>query len=237
VAFLGVGQGFGADLGSAGGDDGKVRQRFQPDLAHCLPEEEQAPEALLQVALEEAGAGAEADVLRDQPEMGDPGGVEVALRKVGEKGIIALAPVFGGKGIGVVRGPGEGVSGVDGDHPVARRAQALDGGAGKTRLIGEDQPGEGRPEFGFHVHRAIGGHDAPADLVAEVADGLVPFRGHVGFGHELRLAGFDKVATALEGVGRQGDAPALRFAPELGQVGLRPAGPEAAKGGDEMAVV
>ena len=69
---------------------------------------------------------------RHQPEMRDAGGGQFPLGKVGEKGVIALAPVFGGKGVGVVRGAGESVAGVDGDDLVTGAAQPLDGGAGEA---------------------------------------------------------------------------------------------------------
>ena len=232
-----VGQRLFADLRRAGGEDGQMRQGLQPRFAEGLTEEEEAPEPLFHVAVEEAGTGAEGFGIGDQPGMGDAVGRQPALHQIGQKRVIAFAAMFRGEGVGFLARPGEGIACMDCDDTVACGAQALHGGAGEARLIGEDQPSEGRAEFGFHIDDAIGRGRAPCEAIAEIGHGAVAGGQRFGILHRGGQARFDEIARALEGIGGQRHAVTAGLAPELRPVRRRAAGPEAAQRGDEVAVV
>ena len=198
---------------------------FKP-MSPMACQEEQAPEPLFEVALEEAGAGAEGFRFRDQPEMRDAGGGQFPLGEVGEKGVIALAPVFGGKGVGVVRGAGESVAGVDGDDAVIGGAEALDGGAGEAGFVGEDEPGEGFPEFGFHIDRAIGASHASRSCSRSRSQSRRVGSGQLG--DDGGCPAFDEIGCA--GTGRSAGGRGALARPKAGSGRVPPRRPRGGRG-------
>ena len=98
-----VGQRLAAHLRRAGGDDGQVDRAGQAFLGHRLGQEQQAVEALFQVAVEEAGAGAEAFAAPSPARNARCGSGGVPLRhQIADQRVIAFAAAFGGEHIAVL---------------------------------------------------------------------------------------------------------------------------------------
>ena len=205
-------------------------------LDQRLAEAEQAVEALIDMAVEGAAAGAEGLLLTGEPEMPDAVGHAPGLLQRRDQRVIADAPLFGGQREAVVAKCCEPVARAHRDHRMPRRAQPVDHRGGDGFTILEDQPGQRVAVLQHRLHIGhIGEARAPVGQIAPV--------GHVGMArHRDRRRGhvaarFDEIGGALEAVGRQHHAVAAGLAPDLAPVGLDPAGPEPADHADEIEVV
>ncbi len=84
-----------------------MQRRRQILFADGLRQEQQAEEALFQIAVEKARSGAKAFLGGGQPAMQDAAGGQIALYQIVDQRVIAFAAAFGRDDIGPLSGPGE----------------------------------------------------------------------------------------------------------------------------------
>ena len=192
-----------------------MRERLQPGLAHRLTEEEQAPETLFKVPVEETGSGTERLGIGDQPEMRDPVRHKFAHRQIGQQRIIAFSPMLGRQGIGAFAGAGKRVACMNRDDTMPRRPEPLHSPARQTRVIGKDKPCERGAKIGFHVHKAVGRSRAPGKAIAEIGHAGMARGQHIGHFDRGLLAGFHEIARTLERIGGQRHPTAAGIPPDL----------------------
>ena len=181
-----------------------------------LREEQQAVEALLLDAVEKTGPGAMAFALRHQPEMRDPCRQETTNTQIGQKQIIALATALWWQDIGTAVQPGKSVSRHHLHHVVARVAQSGGETPRHSGFISKKQPdlagGISKPldHIDFDLRRTWSPNRGPTPILDFICSGQMPRCPYI-----LCLTWFDKVAAALERVGRQNHTLAVRLAPDL----------------------
>ena len=219
--LLGIAHPLLRDLRCTGGEDAQMQRRVSFGLGQGLRKPCKAPEALFDIAIKSAGAGAWGDLIISQPEMRNPVGHQPLGLECGEQLIIARAPLFGGQSKVITGDAGEGISRRDLHHAVPLCPQ-LRGGIGPQPChIGKDEPVQraGQAHVRFGISRL------PMRQRPPFADVIQPLQRLLS-GAGCGLARLDEVTRALELIARQQDAVAPCLAPDLRPVGLDPAGPE-----------
>ena len=224
----------GADRLVGQHDDAQpVRQLL---AAERLREEEQAEEAVLLAAVEEARSRAEAAVGRQQPRVHDAAHLFAVRGEVGEQRVVALAAHLRGERVLVVRDAAEGVAEVYFDHVDFALAQARDDASADARAVDEYDPRAARDRrLGGVFVIAAGPARQPLPL-CDVVDALARRR-CVGRGTFALRVGFDPVALVAEGVRRQRQPrPVARH--DVRERQLDASGPQACeRAGEVVAIV
>ena len=236
--LFGVRQRLVAHLDRARAQHGDLHRLGQVFFGHGLRQEQQAEKTLLNVAVKETAAGAEAFFSRHQPGMHHRLGRVAGRHELAHQLVVALAPAFRGQQEIVLTHTGEHVAGADHAHPMTRITQPRDQCLGQPRFVGEHQPvpGLGAGQLCGDVNLAVGRACSPARLVAPA--------GHVIAAKQPGLRGrcrchtrFNEIGFALKGVGGQGHTLAAGIAPDRLPVHLHAVGPETPKGGEKPDIV
>ena len=236
--LFGIGQPLVAQPRRARGKGGDVQRSGQVHLSQRLRQPGQAKEAVFHVAVMKAGAGAEPLILGHQPEMADPVRQPLLLGQIAQQQVIAHPPLFGRERIAAIVKARITVARADAGDMMASTLKSLRGGLGQPGFVHEEQPvaRRGLGQLGRGVDVAIGQTRAPDRAPAPLAQ-IVAARGQGARRLGLPGAGLDEIAAALKGIGRQGQAVAKRLAPDLGPIGLDPAGPEPTDHAQEIGII
>ena len=229
------------DLGRAGGEGGDMERRAGAFGGPGLHQEQQAEEALFEIAVKEARAGAEALGLGHQPEMGDARGQAALGGEAADQFVIGRAALLRGQEEARLAiclparlaERGKGIAGANGGDFVARLSEAPGGGRAQPGLVEKDEPALLLGQL--KARRAVGRGPFPCGRIAPVGHVLLAHGQDGGAGGGLVRR--DVIGRALEGVGRQRQAAAPGLAPDLRPVEIGPQRPEPAQRGDEIRVV
>ncbi len=224
-------------LNGTAGQHGDIWRLGKVFLSQGLPQEHQGIEPLLDIAVEEAGAGAEAFARRHQPEMRNSVGRLALGHQIAQKLVIAIAAAFGRKLITAPAIGAERIAGTHGNNRVARRTQWRSTGLGQPGLIHEHQPdqrvGALQPRLKIDLGFRCAG--PPDRLPAPACQIIHPHR-QVRRGGS-GLARRDVILLALESIGGQRHALARGIAPDWRPISVHATGPEPPDRGDMPLVI
>ena len=236
--FFGVGQGLVPHAHRARTEHRQVHRLGQVFLGHGLRQEQQAEEALFDVAVEEAAARAESFFAGEQPGMHDRLGRVARGDEIAHEFIVAVATALWRQQVFEFAGTCKHVTCAHHGDAVPGLAQTRHRCFGHTGLVHKHQPVArfGARQVLADVDLAVGWARTPARLIAPARD-VVGARWSGALHFVLRHTGRDEIGLALKGVRRQRHAVAPRFAPDRLPVDCHAVGPQAPEGPKEPHVV